>query len=377
MRLAAKWVLPMSGPPIENGVVEINGSTITAVGRHGAGDINLGDVVLLPGLINAHCHFDYTHFAGRVPYRGSFTDWLHDIVALKAQQSLPQFRAGIQAGIILALQTGTTTVVNIESFPELITQIPRTPLRVIWCPELIDLNRISHVLPVVGGGLSPHAPYTASAALYRQCVQTGRFMTTHVAESLTEDEMFRQGRGALYDACQNLGRPMTDCGHSGPVELLQSYGVLGKNCLAVHANYLTDTDVQLLAATETSVAHCPKTHRFFGRATPPVLQLLQAGVNVCLGTDSLASNDTLNLFAEMRELAQVFPQLLPEQILRLATTQAARAVNAANQLGQITVGATADLIAVPVCGYADPYAAVVFTGKPVTFMLIDGKVVFR
>ena len=377
MRLAAKWVLPVSAPPIENGVVEISGSTITAVGRHGTADIDLGDVVLLPGLINAHCHFDYTHFAGRIPYRGSFTDWIHDIVALKAQQTLPEFSEGIQAGIKLALQTGTTTVVNIESFPELISQIPRPPLRVIWCPELIDLNQIIHVLPEGSGGLSPHAPYTASAELYRRCAQSGRFMTTHVAESLDEDAMFRQGRGALYDACRSLGRPMTDCGHSGPVELLHSYGVLGNNCLAVHANCLTESDVQLLAATETSVVHCPKTHRFFERATPPLVRLLQAGVNVCLGTDSLASNSSLNVFAEMRELARVFPQLSPEQILALATIQAARALKMSEPLGQITVGAAADLIAVPVSGHTDPYVAVVFAEKPVTFMMIDGKVVFR
>ena len=377
MRLAAKWVLPVSDPPIENGIVEINGNRITAVGRHGAADIDLGDVVLLPGLINAHCHFDYTHFAGRVPYRGRFTDWIHDIVALKAQQTLPEFSTGIQAGIKLALETGTTTVVNIESFPELITQIPQTPLRVIWCPELIDLNQIIHDLPVVGGGLSPHAPYTASGALYRQCAKTGRFVTTHVAESLDEDEMFRQGRGPLYDACRSLGRPMTDCGHSGPVELLHNYGVLGNSCLAVHANYLSDSDVQLLAATGTSVVHCPKTHHFFERATAPLVRLLQAGVNVCLGTDSLASNNSLNLFEEMRELARVFPQLLPDQILALATTQAARALQLSAPLGRIAVGAAADLIAVPASGYTDPYVAVVFAEKPVTFMMIDGKVVFR
>ena len=378
MRLAAKWVLPMVGAPIENGVVEIIGNTITAVGRCcGAVDLNLGDVVLLPGLINAHCHFDYTRFVDRVPYRGSFTEWIRDIVALKAQTTPSEFSDGIQAGIKLALQTGTTTVVNVESYPELITEIPPTPLRVIWCPELIDLHHIIRKLPLVGAGLSPHAPYTASGALYRQCAQTGRLITTHVAESIEEDEMFRQGRGALYDACRSLGRPMADCGHRGPVELLSSYGVLGNNCLAVHANCLSDTDVQLLAVTGTSVVHCPNTHRFFRRATPPLEKLLQAGVNVCLGTDSLASNRSLNLFLEMRELARVFPQLLPAQILALATTHAARALRLSDRFGLISVGATADLIAVPGCGHADPYAAVVFAEKQVTFMLIDGKVVFR
>ena len=375
MRLKAKWVLPVSDPPIKNGVVEITKNTITAVRTDGNIDIDLGDAVLLPGLINAHCHFDYTNFSGRVPYRGSFSGWIHDVVALKAQQTRADFSIGIQSGITLSLQAGTTTAVNIVCFPELISQLPPTPLRIIWCPELIDLTHCIVDLPEAGAGLSPHAPYTASATLYRHCAKTGRFLTTHLAESIEEDEMFRWGRGTLYEACRGWGRLMSDCGHRGPVELLQSYGVLGAHCLAVHANCLSETDVKILAQSGTSVVHCPKTHRFFGRTTAPVMQLLQAGVNVCLGTDSLASNNTLDLFAEMRELAEAFPQLLPEQILRFVTTHAARALNESNRLGQIKAGAVADLIAVPVGGHTDPYAAVVRADHPVLFVMIDGKVI--
>ena len=134
MRFGAKRVLPVVGPPIENGSVEVTGSTITAVGRLPGSCHDLGAVVLLPGLINAHCHFDYTHFAGRVPAQPSFTDWIQLIVALKAQQTADEFRAGIQAGLGLALRAGTTTVVNIESFPKLIPTLTGGPLRVCWSP---------------------------------------------------------------------------------------------------------------------------------------------------------------------------------------------------------------------------------------------------
>lgn len=369
MRLRAKWVLPVDAPPIENGVVEVTGNTITAVGKLSGTSRDLGDVVLLPGLINAHCHFDYTRLP--VPYRGSFTDWIRDVIALKATQTPGGFLAGIQAGMEFALRAGTTTVVNIECFPELIAHLPATPLRVVWCPELIDLVRRVE-LPAEFDSLSPHAPYTASAELYRRCAQSGRFITTHVAESDEEDEMFRQGRGQLYDALQQRGRNMSDCGRAGSVELLHSYGVLGRNCLAVHANCLTADDVQLLAQTGTSVVHCPKTHRYFRRVPAPLPALLNAGVNVCLGTDSLASNDTLDIFAEMQEVARVFPEWPPERIVTMATTNAATALNQANRLGKIAVGATADLIAVPVDGAADPYTAVVFKEKPIAFMMING-----
>ena len=372
MRLRAQWVLPVGAPPIANGVVEIAGDTIVSVGQSPGPSRDLGAVVLLPGLINAHCHLDYTHMP--VPYRASFADWIRDIVALKALQTPADYRAGIQAGMQLALQAGTTTVVNIECFPELIAQLPTSPLGVRWCPELIDLARRVE-LPADGLGLAPHAPYTASAVLYRRCARSGRFITTHVAESLEEDEMFRQGRGRLYDAFRERGRDMSDCGHVGPVELLHNYGVLGRHCLAAHANCLTADDVRLLATTGTSVVHCPKTHRYFQRPPAPVPALLAARVNVCLGTDSLASNDTLDMRAEMRELARAFPALLPAQLVAMATTNAASALNQSARLGKIAPGAVADLIAVPVNGHAEPNAAVVFGEKPVTFMMIKGKVV--
>ena len=369
MRLRAKWVLPVSAPPIANGVVEITGDTITAVGKLPGRCHDLGDVVLLPGLINAHCHFDYTRLP--VPYRDSFADWIGDIVAAKAQQTPADYLAGIAAGMMLALLAGTTTVVNIECFPELITQLPSSPLRVIWCPELIDLIRPQE-LPAEPAGLAPHAPYTVSEELYRRCAQSGRFITTHVAESVEEDEMFRQGRGHLYEALRTRGRDMSDCGRVGPVELLHSYGVLGRNCLAVHANCLTAGDVRLLAETGTSVVHCPKTHRYFRRAPAPLPALLAAGVNLCLGTDSLASNDTLDMFAEMRELARVFPDWLPARIVEMATTNAAKALNQSTQLGRLAASAAADLIAVPVDGHTDPYTAVVFAEKPIAFMMMNG-----
>ena len=374
MKLRAKWVLPVSAPPIENGVVEVSGDTITAIGQLRGPQQDLGDVVLLPGLINAHCHFDYTHFQDQIPYRDSFTDWLRAVIARKAQCTSTDFAKGISAGMERAWRTGTTTVVNFESFPELIAPLPSSPLRVVWCPELIDIAR-PQAVPTLGEGIAPHAPYTASADLYRRCAQSGRIVSTHVAESIEEDEMFRHGQGRLYAAMRDRGRDMSDCGRGSPVELLQDYGVLGRNCLAVHANCLTADDVRRLATTGTSVVHCPKAHRYFRRGTPPLPELQQAGVNVCLGTDSLASNDTLDMFAEMRELARVFPDWLPARIVALTTVNAAAALNQSARLGRLAVGAAADLVGVPVNGHGDPYAAVVFAEKAVTFMMINGKVV--
>jgi cytosine/adenosine deaminase-related metal-dependent hydrolase len=230
-----------------------------------------------------------------------------------------------------------------------------------------------------GFGLSPHAPYTAGELLYRFAAHHARaaniLLTTHLAESVEEDEMFRFGIGPMYEYLKRSGRDMGDCKRTGPVPLLSERGVLGKNCLAVHANFLTAADVRMLAETGTHIVHCPKSHRFFGRQLPLLAGWREQGINVCLGTDSLASNDKLDMFAEMQTLAHVFPRMTPEEILSLATVNPAKALNRADKLGKIAPGAWADLIAVPLAeGMTEPYEAVVFSENPVCFVMVGGKV---
>ncbi len=377
MILRAKIVLPVGAPPIEDGAVEITGDTITAVGPASevTGDDvrDLGEVMLLPGLINAHCHLDYTDMRGLVPWRGRFVEWLTAITELKKQWTPEQFRASIRNGLRQALASGTTTIVNIECFPELIEE---TPARLWVCPELIDLGHGLPELPLKADGLSPHALYTASAALYRACMATGLLLTTHLAESPEEEEMFRWGRGPMYERFAKLGRDMGDCKQTGPVDLAHRLGVLGPQCLAVHMNCLTTHEIELTRASGTHVVHCPRTHQFFGRGGSLLEAFRQRGVNLCLGTDSLASNDSLDMFAEMVEVARQNPRLPPKEILAMVTTNAARALNRADKLGTIAAGACADLIAVALDGpVGDPYEVAVFNEKPVSFVMVGGKVV--
>jgi len=400
MILRAKLVVPMSQPPIEDGAVVVEGDSIVAVGptndiraKHAGDARDLGEVALAPGLINAHCHLDYTDLVHQIEWRGSFIEWILQLVALKQLQSEKQYLAAIKSGLDQLLKSGTTTVVNIESLPALIDQVGAPPLRVIWCLELFDFGRtdapqdiVQQVLefiaarPGLSFGLSPHAPYTVSAELYRLAVDGAKArnlpLTTHLAESAEEDDMIRRGTGHMYDYFLRAGRDMSDCKRVGAVQLMAEYGALGPMCLAVHANCLTPLDVKLLGDTRTHVAHCPKSHRYFNRGAPLLESLQRQGVNVCLGTDSLASNDTLSMFAEMQELARIFPRMSAEDILSLATTNAARALNQPVKLGNIAAGAWADLIAVPLEGTpVDPYEAVVFAERPVSFSMIGGKMV--
>jgi cytosine/adenosine deaminase-related metal-dependent hydrolase len=381
MLLRARIVLPVSAPPIENGAVLVSGERIEAVGRWpelqaaaGADTIDLGQVILLPGLINAHCHLDYTDMAGLLPPSKNFSDWIKTIVALKAEWSYTEFARSWLNGAEMLLRSGTTTVVDIEAVPELVAEVrASTPLRVITCLELLSIRRqrtpqqlVDDAVASLSGlpgetvGLSPHAPYTTSAGLLRASAAAARehqwLLTTHVAESDDEFEMFQQGRGAMFDWLK-AQRDMSDCGTCSPIEHLERNNVLGRNFLAVHANYLAPGDAALLARSQSSVVHCPHSHAFFRHRDFPLVELESAGVNVCLGTDSLGTTAKsagepleLNMFSELRTFAKAFPNLAPQRVLESATIRAAHALNRAGGLGVVAPNALADLIAIPSSG---------------------------
>jgi cytosine/adenosine deaminase-related metal-dependent hydrolase len=403
MIIRARYVLPMDQPPIDDGAVVVEGDKIVAVGKtseiraaHPGEMLDLGERVLAPGLINAHCHLDYTRLRGEVGWHGSFTAWILQLVSAKKLHSEKDFVNGIDWGLDMLAKSGTTTVVNIESYPKLIEKAKPAKLRVWWCLELIDLNQpgeskavadaamefiAAHPNVLGGFGLSPHAPYTVSGELYRLSTQYARGrnmpLMTHVAESEEEDEMIRRGTGQMYDYFLRAGRDMSDCKRAGPVQLLSEYGVLGPGCIAAHANILTPLDLTLLRQTGTHVVHCPKAHRFFHRDMPFLQTMRDQGINVCLGTDSMASNDSLNMLDEMQQMAQVFPRLSAQELLEMATVNAAKALNQVGKLGKIVPGAWADLIAAPVEGGGlDPYESIVFANKAVSFSMVGGEVLF-
>src|SRR5207253_5726444 len=240
MIIRAGTVVTMDGPPIENGAVAVSGSRITNVGKFseisatnsGEQIVDLGEQALLPGLINAHCHLDYTCLRGKIPPPKSFTEWIQAINAEKANLSPENYIGSINDGFAEATQFGTTTIANLTAFPELISRI-QAPIRTWWFAELIDVRNPGRANEVVDlaveqlkstehWGLAPHAPFTASANLYRGCEEISRreniLLTMHLAESREEMSMFRDGKGLLYEFLKEIGRDMTDCNGRTSIE---------------------------------------------------------------------------------------------------------------------------------------------------------------
>ena len=373
----ARHVVPMIGPPIENGAVVVTGDTIAAVGPWDgirpawAGEAeDLGEAILMPGLINAHCHLDYTGLRGAILRPESFAGWIQRINAVKRDLSEDDFLAAIERGFTECLNTGTTTVLNVESFPGLLPRMRRPKLRTWWFFELIDLRQTPPAEEILaaalkffsqrpewrgGVGLSPHAPYTASVAMFQLAraisKRHGVPVTTHIGESHEEQTMFADGAGPLFSFLQSIGRPMADCGNGrSPLRILAEAAAIGPETIVAHLNELPEEDEPLLDEGgylhAMSVVHCPLSHRYFAHRPFPMERLRKLAVNVCLGTDSLASNQTLNMFEELRAARDAFPFLSPADVLEMATANAARALGLAGRLGVLRSGAFADLIAI-------------------------------
>jgi aminodeoxyfutalosine deaminase len=393
----------MDGPPVENGAAAISGDRIVDVGkfdqiktRNSGTVVDVGERALLPGLINAHCHLDYTCLRGKIPRQKSFTDWIRNINAEKSKLAPEDYVASINEGFAHAKRFGTTTIANLTAFPELIRRLSDTPIKTWWFAELIDVRSPNRTNELVDSaieslksaqnyGLAPHALFTASKNLYQRCEEADPniLLTTHLAESREEMEMFRDGSGPLYEFMKNIGRPMKDCGEETPLERFvgapyASPARTGRalpRWIVAHLNELTESDFELLETMKTKfhIVHSPRSHQYFGHSRFPFKRLNALGFNVCLGTDSLASNESLNLFAEMHAFQRSEPEISPEKIFEMVTVNPALALCQQNTLGRIRPGFRADFIAIPCSEGRDLFGEIMAFDGEIEWMTLDGK----
>jgi cytosine/adenosine deaminase-related metal-dependent hydrolase len=296
---------------------------------------------------------------------------------------------------------GTTTVGDIEAVPDLLPALwQRTPLRVVSFLEMTGVRSrrapraiLAEAVARAGRlrrrrcavGLSPHAPYSTTPELQRLCreaaAERGWRVSVHVAESVEESEMFVNRRGPMFEWLRRNERDMGDCGGVTPVQALARAGALGDHLLAIHANYVDAADMAELARAGVRVVHCPRSHAYFGHERFPAQALARAGVEVSLGTDSLATvakrrgeEVRMDMRAEMRRFGEVHPVFGFESVLRMGTVHAARALGWGGQVGELVTGAHADLMAVPYAGgTGEVYAGIVGHIGPVFAVMIGGR----
>jgi cytosine/adenosine deaminase-related metal-dependent hydrolase len=391
LALRARYVFPIDAPPLIDGVLTIAGERIVAVGENLAGrpPLDLGNAAILPGLVNAHTHLEFSDLTAPLGQRGmSLPQWIRQVLAARGPRQ--DSAAAIRRGLHECLAAGTTALgdivtsgwsppatradesyddgiashenVHVTLFRELIGLSPERAQTALTAAEqhLDAWQGVPGFLP----GLSPHAPYTVHPDLLRRAVELARQrrcpLAMHVAESREELELLAAGTGPLAELLKERGVWKPDLfGRRRVVEILHALAAAPR-ALVIHGNYLAAEDVEVLTAeaARLTLVYCPRTHAYFGHEAYPLARLLAAGVQMALGTDSRASNPDLSLLAEMRCVAERHPGVSPAKILELGTLAGARALGLERDVGSLAPGKLANLAIVQISGAhaAEPHA---------------------
>jgi cytosine/adenosine deaminase-related metal-dependent hydrolase len=372
----ARWILPIATQPMRDGWVLVDGGRIRAsragqdhTGPRSAGDVevvDLGDVAVLPGLVNAHTHLELSWMRHRVPPAPSMLAWASSLMALRRRSTgdppgpiVDAVRDVRAAGTSLVGDvTNTLSAYDVLADSELGGAVFRELLGFnVADPEQVVADTGAQLdalmpLPRLRPSIVPHAPYSVSPALFRAIAGAAgdRAISVHVGESDDELQFLRDGTGAWRQLLGELGvwNEAWQPPGCGPIEYLDRLGLVNRRLLAVHGTRLEDGELARLAAAGATVVTCPRSNRWTGAGKPPVDRFYASGVRVAIGTDSLASVEDLNLFAEMAVVRQLAPRLPASRILQSATIDGALALGFAEDYGSIEPGKRADLIAVRV-----------------------------
>jgi cytosine/adenosine deaminase-related metal-dependent hydrolase len=229
-------------------------------------------------------------------------------------------------------------------------------------------------------GISPHAPYTVHPRLLERLVQLaasrGAPVAMHLAESREELELLATGSGPFRELLEE--RSMWDAGAiavgTRPLGYLRQLAEAQRS-LVIHGNYLASDEIEFIAQhrEQLSVVYCPRTHAYFGHEPYPLEAMRAAGIRVALGTDSRASNPDLSVLEEVRHVVTSHTGVSPGDALRMATLDAAVALGLAGEVGSLTVGKRADLVAIPINAvHADPHEAVLDVANAPFQVWLDG-----
>lgn len=415
MLLRAGWVLPVAAEPVADGALLLREGRVVALGP--AGPLidahprvpvdDLGPRALIaPGLVDAHCHLEWSAFAGVIPAR-PFGAWLAEFFPRRRLMDERDHHVAAREGARAAAVAGTTLVADSGPTGAGVEALAAVGLRGVVHLEAFgapaagrearDLagavaRRVAGLAERAAGagggrvraGLSPHAPYSVGAALWRALGAEesldGVPWATHVAESADEERALADGGGALAELFAAAGVTRGEWPHpdrgARVVPRLAHNGALRRGLVAAHCVRVGGEDAALLAGAGVSVAHCPRSNRYLRCGTAPLAALRAAGARVALGTDSPASGGDYDLRAEARACMAAHGADAPSaaEALRMITASGAAALGREDEAGALGPGRPADLVVLeavgPVAG--DPAAAALDATTRVRRVLVAG-----
>ncbi len=419
--LTAKYVLPISTPPIENGGVVIDGSTIIAVGKRDeiverfpdAEIEDFGEAAILPGFVNCHSHLEVTSMRGALDdVEQDFSAWLLKLNDIRAGLSDEDIRKAAIAGAVEGMQAGVTCFGDIGRYGVAgFEALKSVGLRGVLFQETefspddqtaesdfaAMIEKFESLreteTELVKVGISPHSPYTVSPKLFQLitnfALENDVRLTIHAAESTDEDELLRKGTGFFTDVYKKFGVTWQSP-HCSAVEYLEKLGVLRARPLLAHCVTVSDSDVDLIAKSGSSIAHCPKSNAKFGHGYAPFETFLDRKISVGFGSDSVASNNVCDMLEEARFAALAARNrqgsgrfLTAKEMLETATLGGAKALGLDHLIGTLEPNKQADLVIVSLNHAAqqpinDINTALICASnaRDVVMTVVSGKVVF-
>jgi len=399
--LKARFVFPVCGSPLPDGVVTIADDRIAAVGRTTAGPCeieDLGNVAIVPGLVNAHTHLEFSDVTQPLGEPETiFPEWVRRVVEFRRGRTNDPCEA-VRQGLEESLRAGTTLLGEIAQPGWPREEFDASPIEAAVFLESIGLasdraaNKLDearrHLAAACDAGrhcpgLSPHAPYTVHPELFAGLIALAAAadapLAFHLAESREELELLLTGGGPFRELLESLGAwdPTAIPHGARPMDYLRRLADARVRALVIHGNYLDAEEVALVAQAREriSVVYCPRTHAYFGHSRHPLPRLLAAGANVAIGTDSRASNPDLRVLEELRLIAREFPELRPAAILELGTLRGARALGQADRAGSLAPGKLANLaiVALPEGDAIDPHELLFDSALPVVKTICRGR----
>jgi cytosine/adenosine deaminase-related metal-dependent hydrolase len=384
----ARWLIDASGHVVADGAIVASEGRIVRVGPWSRLAAHVGpsdavehfpDGALLPGFVNAHTHLALSDMAGKFRPTRNFWSWITRLMTRLFLRRLAATERAVRLGVEQSLAAGTVAAGDMAHDDA--CGVPPEERRGRWVifRELFRFGPagLAGVEKAVAGlearlasanirlGLAPHAPYTAGVEVFlaaRRAAQARRWLiTTHLHETQDEIAFVERGEGPLGDWLGRLRILPADWRPAGvrPIRMLADAGFFAGPVLVAHANYLTDEDTAILARSGSSVAFCPRSHAFFKHTGHPWRRLLAAGVNVCLGTDSLASSPSLSVLDEARHVFAHEPGADPRTLLEMATRRGARALGLEEAVGDLRPGLAAEFCVVrPLAETTEPLGAI-------------------
>ncbi|MBU4258933.1 MAG: amidohydrolase family protein [Proteobacteria bacterium] len=356
----AGWIIVDPYTIIRDGYIGVESGLIGDIGRGSCSGhiIDHGPGALLPVLVNAHTHLELCALKDKVKYENGFKSWVEKLIELRNSASPETLKTGALKGLKELTESGCGVIGEISTLGITWETISKSNLAGVWFREFLG-----NVLPVdntcdrkdfLVKSIAAHAPHTLAPNRIIELKDITRKrnlpFSIHLSESEDEIEFLQTGKGKWADFMTERGIDFSNwrLPVESPVKYLEDLGVLDKKTIAVHLLHAEEKDFEILSRHDVSVCLCPRSNKNLHNRLPDIEEMLQSGLKICLGSDSLASVESLSIFNEMAFISNAFPSIPPDEILAMATVNGARALGFEDMFGSLTPGKRAAFVYVPV-----------------------------